>query len=294
MAQKNNTGILVTGAGGFLGTALSRALATRGNISLAARKDILRIPHSTRFIGDLTDTEYCRKIVKNIDTVYYTAGFKKNIAIHTRTPFEALSGNVLPLLTFLQAAKESDIRKIIYVSSTIVEYASANEVPIDGYVWGKYINEMIMRAFASETGITVTIVRSAPLYGPGDNFDPQTANFIPSFIRRVAEAKDEVVIWGTGERQLQFIYIDDLVSNILAIKQSTERMFTFGNPEKVSVNDVASSIVACMGRTLALRHDTTKPDKETRLSTFKNLVEPKVHMRKGIQKTINYYKRMYG
>src|SRR3989344_1257652 len=140
--------ILVTGAGGFVGKALVKELSkTEDNIFPVSRGD-----------GDLADKKFCRKIVKDIDKVYYLAGFRKNVAVHTKEPFTALSGNVSPLLSFLEEVKKSKVKTIIYTSSTHVEYGLVGG-NMDGYVWGKYINELILKSFAKETGIDVKITR---------------------------------------------------------------------------------------------------------------------------------------
>ena len=291
MAARSRHRVLVVGAGGFLGKTLAERLAKSGGSLLLAARKRTHAPAGAKVIcGDLEDIGFCRRILKNIDTVYYTAAFKKNIAVHTGAPFDAIAGNVASLVTFLRAAKSSKIRKLIYVSSTIVEYVSLEDTSIDGYVWGKYIGEMIVKAFAKETGIDVKIARSAPLYGAGDNFDPKTANFIPAFIRRVAEADTEVVIWGSGTRILQFIYVDDLARNLIAAAKSSSKFFVFGNPERISVQGIAKKIMRLSGRDLTIRHDLLKPDKETQCATFKNLISPKVDMEEGLQKTLQYYR----
>ena len=291
MAKKTGPNVLVTGAGGFLGTVLATHLTrTPCALYLAARRKFHAPPKAKVLYGDLQKPAYCAKILKGIDTVYYTAGFKKNIAIHTGSPYEALAQNVLPLLTFLNAAKKSELKQLVYISSTIVEYTSSSDEVIDGYVWGKHINEMAVKAFAKETSVNVKIIRSAPFYGPGDNFDPKTANFIPAFIRRVMEATDEVLIWGSGKRTLQFIYVDDLVRNILKAAASSEHFFVFGNDERITVNDIAQKIVRLSGKALLIRHDLGKPDKETMLSAFENVVEPTVDIEAGLEKTLQYYR----
>jgi nucleoside-diphosphate-sugar epimerase len=294
MAKKEHGSVLVTGAGGFLGRALSRRLAeSDSKLVLASRSQLSDISSATCMVGDLNDPAYCEKILEGIDVVYYAAGFKKNIAVHTGRPFDALTGNVGPLLTFLAAAKRSRIRTLVYMSSSIVEYASDSDATFDGYVWGKYINEIVVRSFAKEVDVDVKIIRSAPLYGPGDNMDPATANFIPSFIRRVFESDTSVVVWGSGERVLQFIYIDDLVANVRAACESADSFFVFGNPERATVNTVAAQIIALSGRVLAVEHDLSKPDKSTKLSTFKNLVPPQFDMAKGLKATVAYYKEYH-
>jgi UDP-glucose 4-epimerase len=226
-------------------------------------------------------------------TAYYLAGFRKNIAVHTQEPFQSLSGNVLPLLNFLEAAKDSDLQTLVYVSSTIVEYALADSDVVDGYVWGKYINELIVKSFAAETKKVVKIVRSAAVYGPGNSFEPAVANFIPALINRVAGSIGELVVWGKGERELQFIYIDDLVENLIAAASSKENFFAVGNSEKLTVNDVANLIIKLMDKKLEIRHDTSKPDKPTQISSFNNLIRPKVDLAQGLSETVADYRQTH-
>src|SRR3989338_9731976 len=206
---KNKKNILITGATGFIGHALTVKLLESGdNLFLISQDKKFKCPGATIFYGDLNDEKFCRKIVKNIDTVYYLASFKKNVAVHTNQPFDALFGNVLPLLHFLEIAKISKIKTIIYTSSVLVGYASSQNIQTDGYVLGKYINELILKSFVAQTKIDLKIVRLSAVYGPGNDFNPETANIIPLFIVKTAISKDKLVLRGQGKRKLQFIYID--------------------------------------------------------------------------------------
>ncbi|MCC2630515.1 MAG: wcaG [Candidatus Paceibacter sp.] len=292
MPNKNQKNVLVIGASGFVGQALLKKLVTtKSDLFLVSRNKKFKYPDATIFYGDIENKKFSEKILKNIDTVFYLAAYKKNIAVHTNTPFEVLLHNVRPLLNFLEAAKNSQVKNIVYISSTNAAYALDADEMIDGYVYGKFITEMIAKAFSQETGISVKIVRSSAVYGPGDNLDPKTANFIPAMIRRVDEANDELVVWGKGKRKLQFMYIDDLVANILAAEKSHKDFLIFGNPEVVSVNDVVTKITTIIGKKLKISHDIAKPDKPTKLSTFQNIITPKINLDSGLQKTLDYYRK---
>lgn len=295
MITKKRNNILITGASGFIGKALvKRLLRNGGNLFLVSRNLKFKEKGTKIFRGDLHDKSFCGKIVKNIDTVYYLAAFKKNISIHTKEPFDVVLGNTLPLLNFLGSVKGSKIKSIVYVSSTLVEYALSQNERIDGYVLGKYINEQIIRSFVVQTGIPIKIVRSAPVYGPGDNFDKETANFIPTMINKVDSSKDRIDVWGTGKRKLQYIFVEDLVSNLVAAsKDKTKDLFMVGNPEVLNINKIALKIIKIFSKKIMIKNDITKPDKPSLLFEFNNLVVPKFSFNRGLQKTIDYYKNYY-
>lgn len=274
---------LVTGAGGFVGRALSAAFLSRGR----------KVVQATREKGDLTDPDYCRRILKNIDVVYYLAGFKKNLRFHVREPFSFVEGNVRPFDTFLSVLAKSRAKKLIYLSSTIVEYAKS-DWEVDGYVLGKQMNEQLLLAFRRQfPKIQTKLVRSAPIFGPGDNFNPETANFIPATIMKVQAAREAVEVWGQGKRRLQFIYIDELVGNLLAAEKTKGNFFVFGNPESATVNEIVREIIRLSGKNLQIKNNWNKVDKPTKLTKFKNLIWPRVSLAQGLAQTMNYYLQHY-
>lgn len=290
MIKNKKQNILVTGASGFVGGVLvEKLLKSNDNLFLVSQDKKYKVSNSTVFYGDFNDEKFCKKIVKNIDTVYYLAGYKKNISYHTKYPNDFIVGNTLPLISFLNAVKQSNIKKIIYLSSTHVGLYTDGEK--DGYIIGKYINELILKSFATQFDIDVKIVRSAPIYGPGDNFNLETANFIPSMISKVSKEDKEIVVWGSGKRKLQFIYIDDLVSNLISISSSKLNFFVVGNPEVLNINNIVKKIVGVFGKNLKIKHDLTKPDKESVLFRFNNNLPFLFDFDTGLENTINYYRR---
>lgn len=272
-----------------MGRALTNELLkTKCNLFLVSQDKKFKCSRAKVFYGDLSDENFCKKIVKNIDTVYYLAGYKKNIAFHIKYPNDFVMGNIEPLISFLKAVKNSAVKKFIYLSSTNVGLYKDDEE--DGYVVGKYINELMLKSFAKQTGIDIKIVRSTGIYGPGDNFNPETANFIPSMINKIYKSEKEISVWGAGKRKIQFVFIDDLVSNLLAVSKSPKKFFVVGNPEDLTINQITEKIIRFSKKDLKIKNDLTKPDKPTQLFEFNNAQRPRFDFEKGLKRTIDYYK----
>ncbi len=289
--NKKKENILITGAGGFVGKALTKELLKNdSNLFLVSRDKKFQTKKVKFFYGDLRNFSFCRRIVKNIDVVYYLAGYKKNIAYHTKYPGDFVLGNIEPLISFLKAVRKSSIKKIIYLSSTNVALYEEDEK--DGYAAGKYINELILKSFSKQLNVDIKIVRVPSIYGPGDNFNPATANFIPATINRVYESDKEVSVWGAGKRRMQSIFINDLISNLMKISQSSSKFFVVGNTKSLTINNVVTKIIKLSGKNLVIKNDPTKPDKPTKLFQFHNEKEPEFDFDRGLRETINYYKTL--
>ena len=144
--------ILIIGADGFVGRALTKKLATaKQQLFLTSRHKNFKHPTAKVYYGDLNKPVFCSKILKGIDTVYYLAGYKKNIAWHLKYPAEFFQGNLYPLLNFLAALEHSKVKQLIYLSSTIVDYIDMTAPKVDGYVLGKAGSELALKSFASRS-----------------------------------------------------------------------------------------------------------------------------------------------
>ncbi len=280
---------LVVGASGFVGRALVRELGQRGvQVVAHTRNTQVVFPDVEMRHGDLNEYAVCTSLLQGVQTVIYLAAAKKNLKEHTERPFDFVAENVRPFLTFTQALKESSVSECIYLSSTHAE--KEWEPGTDGYAIGKYINELVVAPFCAQTGKSIAVIRSGAVYGPGDTFDPKTANFIPSLIQRIDTSEGEFVVWGSGERKMQFIYVDDLVENIIAAVGSGVPLATIGNPEVWSVNEIVGECMRLFKKEGMIQHDLSKPDKATQLFEFTNFVPPRIGMKEGLENTIGYYK----
>ncbi|MFH1890143.1 MAG: NAD(P)-dependent oxidoreductase [Candidatus Kuenenbacteria bacterium] len=298
----NKKNILITGASGFIGHALVKKLIQKNvNLFLVARNKKFtltpkflapgfRCPKAKVFYGDLGNFQFCKKILKNINTVYYLAGYKKNIAWHVKYPYEFLEGNLQPLLVFLKALKKSKVKQLIYLSSTHVNYIKLDEQKLDGYTLGKYANELAIKSFAKEYNIDVKIIRTTAVYGPCDDFNPETANFIPAMIDRIYKSHKELIVWGKGIRKVELIYVDDLADNLIAAAKNKKlKSATVGNSRAISVDNIVKKIIKLMHKDLSIKYDPAKPDKPTKVEKFNNFVKSKISLDQGFKTTIDYY-----
>ena len=106
-------------------------------------------------------------------------------------------------------------------------------------------------------------------------------------IDRISKSDKKLVMWGTGKRKLQFIHIDDLAANLAAAGLGrTPHFLVVGNPETVSVNQLAKIIMKKLGKKLRITHDTSKPDKPTKIFRFTNPIPPQINLLKGLDMLI--------
>ena len=148
------------------------------------------------------------------------------------------------------------------------------------------------------------------LYGPNDNFHPETSHVIPALIQKFHDAKVSsnkyVEIWGTGNPLREFLHVDDLAEAILFVINniSVEEIYNkgishinIGSGEELSIHQLALMIKEIVGFEGAIRFDKSKPDGTPRKlldSTFLNEKgwSPKIKLKKGINQLYNHYQKI--
>lgn len=280
----------VIGSSGMVGRALVRRLCDLGHQVHAIQRKPSPVddPRATFIYGDIADAATTSQFLGKVETVFYAAAYKKNLQVHTTQPFQVYAQNELPFLQFLSAAASLPPARIVFLGSIYAEHAPT--VPtvgaFDGYSAAKCAEEYALEAFAKEYQTTCVFLRVAPIYGPGNDVDPRTANMIPSLLQRIHHTEGSLQVWGNGERKLQMVYIDDVVENaVQAMSETTGGLHRIGHPEVVSIDDIVRMAIEASGKSLTIEHDVTKPDKTTQLYEFTNLVEPIVGLRQGILQT---------
>lgn len=271
----------VIGANGFVGRALVDALKKQKQKVIAVERTSAKQQNGL-LRGNIETPTFAKRIAKNADVIYYLAAKKSNIAQHTAHAYAYYEGNIRPLLRFLNAIRTLPPKTIVYTSSVLASYASDPDAA-DGYLQGKLACELALKAFAAETGWKLVIVRIAAVYGPGQDTNLKTANFLGSMMHKIRESKETLEIWGTGKRKLQFIHVDDLVANLVAAPKAKGNLFTIGHPESISLINAAKLLMRIMNKNLNMTHDLTKPDKPTKLFQFTNIVAPKKNLERGLK-----------
>ena len=164
-------------------------------------------------------------------------------------------------------------------------------------IWGKLYGELLVRRYHEEYGIKVGIVRFFNVYGPREDFTPETSHVIPSLIRKPVNRENPFIIWGSGEQSRSFTFVEDAVEGMIlvATKVSNAMPINIGTQERIKIRDLARKILELTGYEITPIFDVSQPigvfTRCPDISRAKKLLrwEPKVKLEEGLKKTIKWY-----
>jgi GDP-L-fucose synthase len=158
------------------------------------------------------------------------------------------------------------------------------------------------QAYRQEFGFDAVNAMLVNLYGPGDNFDPETSHVIPALIRKCVEAAErgdrQVEVWGTGKATREFLYVEDAARGIATAMEKLENSepVNLGAGQEISIRDLANTIARQAGFQGELVWDTSKPDGQPRrcldVSRAKQLLgwSATTPFDEGLDRTIAWYR----
>jgi len=300
--------VLVTGGTGLIGRPLVELLMGLGAIvRIASLDDPARAPRGVEFSRvDLRDFNECVKVVEGCDYVFQLAGVKGSPAMTKQRPASFFVPTMMFNANMMEAARRQRVKRYLFTSSIGV-YSPAEvfheedvwkTFPSDNdrfAGWAKRMGELQAEAYQIEYGWDkISIVRPANVYGPYDNFDPNSAMVIPSLIYRALSGENPLVVWGDGSAIRDFIHAKDVARGmILVMEKGYNLPVNLGSGASVSVRNIAE-IIAENIPSLKLEWDITKPSGDvkrlmdtTRAESIG--IKPEISLREGISETIKWF-----
>ena len=305
----NGKTILVTGGAGFLGSALVKELRGR------SPKKVF-VPRSADY--DLREPEQVRRLLSDVkpDLVIHLAATVGGIGANRDNPGKFFYENAVMGIHLIEECRRAGVEKTVVIG-TICSYPKITPVPFaEDDLWSGYPEEtnapyglakkMLMvqgQAYRQQYGMNVIHVMPANLYGPGDNFDPDSSHVIPALIKKMIEARDsdadEVEVWGTGNPTREFLYVDDAALGIAlaAERYDSPEPLNLGTGSEVSIRDLATLITELCGFKGKLVFDASKPDGQPRrvLDTSRAAgelgFEASVDLRSGLKATVDWWQK---
>lgn len=300
--------IVVTGGAGFLGSSVVEQLDERGCTDVF-------VPRSNEY--DLRDAQAVERLFDDIDpdVVIHLAGTVGGIGMMEERQGEIFYDNTKMALELQETARKRSVEKFVSLGS-VCAYPKHTPVPFqESDLWNGYPEEThapygiakkipLVQAQAYRTQYDFDGIYLLPvnLYGPEDNFDPETSHVIPAIIRKIdlAMQNDEssITAWGTGDPTREFLYVDDAAEAIVEATRLYDdpRPVNIGASDEISIRELVNTIADVMGFDGAVEWDTSKPDGQPRRKVDTSRAEEAfgwtadTSFEDGLAETIEWYR----
>jgi nucleoside-diphosphate-sugar epimerase len=269
---------LVTGAGGFIGHHLVRALKADGYWVRGV--DIKRPEYEETAADefellDLRRWESCQRAMYGLGAaaeVYNLAANMGGIGFIEHNKAVIMHDNVLINVHMLEAAREAKVGRFLYTSSACIyplykqqtpdvtplrEEDAYPADPEDGYGWEKLFSERQCRHYHEDYGVETRVARFHNIYGPLGTYDGGREKSPAAICRKVAMAADgdDIEVWGDGSQTRSYCYVGDAVDGVRRLMQSGHREpLNIGTERLVTINDLVDMVATIAGKRIGKRH----------------------------------------
>jgi len=253
--------ILITGAAGFLGSALANRLVREGHsvrglddLSAGDPSSLSSEVHFTR--GDVNDRPKLWTLLQDVDCVYHMAA-RVVVPESVLYPREYNQTNVGGTVSRREAMRDVGVRRVVFVSSGAV-YGDQQQQPLredalpnprSPYAVSKLAAEYYVKTIGSLWGIETLCLRVFNAYGPGQNFPPVHAPVVLAFLRQALN-NGTLVVHGDGTQTRDYIYVDDAVNALLAASTAPEvnqLTINVGSGRETSVRELVKLVISVTG-----------------------------------------------
>ena len=249
------------------------------------------------------------------EAIIHLAASVGGIGANRRFPGTYFYRNLMMGALLMEQARRAGVRRFLSVG-TICSYPKHTPVPFrEEDLWNGYPEEtnapyglakkMLLvqsSAYRDEFDFDAVNVLVVNLYGPGDNFNPETSHVIPAILRKCVEAaeagRSEIEIWGTGNATREFLYVEDAARGIVAALERLEGSdpVNLGAGFEISIRDLAGRIADAAGFTGRFRFDPSQPDGQPRRSLDTSRAErilgwrAETSLEDGLRRTLEWFR----
>ncbi len=308
---------LVTGAAGFIGSALVRALLERGervrgfdNFETGKRENIREVAAQIDFReADLLDLKAVRSACQGVDYVFHQAAIP-SVPRSIEDPARSNAVNIDGTLNLLIAARDAGVKRVVYAASssaygdtpTMPKREDMPANPISPYAVAKLAGELYMTSFYRVYGLPTVSLRYFNIFGPRQDANSQYSAVLAKFITSMLQG-EKPTIYGDGEQSRDFTYIDNVVAaNLLATTQPESQVagqvFNIATGHRYSLNrtfailkeltSYADGVEYAAARTGDVKHSLADISRAEAQLSYRPLVD----FREGLQRTVAWYRSM--
>lgn len=263
--------VWVAGHRGMVGSALVRRLCREACEIVAVSRERLDLRCQDGVKAWMDETRP--------QVIFLAAAKVGGIVANDCAPAEFLYDNLMIEANIIHAAYRIGVEKLLFLGSSCI-YPRLAPQPIsedallsgpleptnEWYAVAKIAGIKLCQAYRRQHGCDFFSAMPTNLYGPGDNYDPDTSHVVPALIRKAHEAREAcakvITIWGTGTPRREFLHVDDCAEALVCLMKtySGEEHVNIGSGTEVSIKDLARMIMTMIGFDGRLEHDRTKPD----------------------------------
>jgi UDP-glucose 4-epimerase len=303
---------IVTGGAGFIGSHLSQELVRRGyqvvildNLSTGRISNIepLLGNRNVELVkGSITNLPLLRKLFSGADYVFHQAAVP-SVPRSIKNPKASHNVNITGTLNVLLAAKDNNIKKVVYASSssiygdtpTLPKVEDMIPKPLSPYAVTKLAGEYYCKVFQEIYGLNTVCLRYFNVYGPRQDPNSPYAAVIPLFITNAMEGKPPI-IFGDGEQTRDFTFVKDVAeANILAAESQATGIFNIGGAKKVTINHLVELIIRLVGNG-SIKPDYKAPRPGDILHSLADISKamafgyyPKCNLEEGLKATLDTF-----
>jgi len=269
--------VLITGSAGFIGSHLVNYLQSNGHYVIGVDIEPEKYCKADVFyqsdLRDYNSTLYIFQKHKKIDEIYNLACLMGGMGYigNSKHSYDIMIGSNQIVINIISLSVQFGIKKHFYSSSACVYNMHKQEglnvwlkeddcypaMPDLVYGWQKLFSEQMYDAARISHGLDIRIARFHNIFGVNGTWQGGKEKAPAALSRKVAMASDgdEIEVWGTGEQQRSFLYIDECIEGVMKLMESTYfKPVNIGSAETISINDLAKMIIGISGKNLTIKN----------------------------------------